>query len=481
MKYCQLTTQWILSAMLFMGLNGCSLLPKRSAADTRDRDFVAYWPPAKNDGRLRLAVKDLIDMKGVVTTAGSEYFAKHNPPAARDAKCLEIARERNVEIVGRTNVTEFALTVSGINDYFGTPRNRVSRKRKLIPGGSSSGSAVAVANGRADVALGTDSAGSIRVPAACCGVVGLKTTYGLVPLDGVFPIAPKHLDTVGPLARDVKGVVQGMDLLQRGFAGRYDRATAARSSARSITVGRLYLPGTDPRIDQAVDNALAASGFKVVRLDRSLAKRWERADKDTKTVALSGAWIHDRGYAAKPGVSVRTRAALALGQIEYATRYKGALNRKEQWQRDLRHVFQTVDFIALPTLQQLPPRVPFFGGSPAFEARVFAMQNTAPVNLAGNPALALPIPVNEEKVRVTSLQLVGPRLSEPALLNAGRLVEAKHRKETSTPSQSAPSGSDLNSPNVSRSAAQHPTSNTQVKARVETRELRRGGTTAVGG
>src|SRR4029434_4311615 len=141
----------------------------------------------------------------IVTTAGSKYFAKHNPPAARDAECLQIARERNVRIVGRTNVTEFAVTVSGINDYFGTPRNHVARKGKLIPGGSSSGSAVAVATGRADVAFGTDTAGSIRVPAACCGVVGLKTTHGLIPLDGVFPIAPKDLDTVGPSARHGQG------------------------------------------------------------------------------------------------------------------------------------------------------------------------------------------------------------------------------------------------------------------------------------
>jgi Asp-tRNA(Asn)/Glu-tRNA(Gln) amidotransferase A subunit family amidase len=183
---------------------------------------------------------------------------------------------------------------------------------------------------------------------------------------------------------------------------------------------------------------------------------------------------------AKPGVSAMTKAVLALGQIEYATRYKGALNRKARWQHDLRQVFQRVDFIALPTLQQLPPKVPFFGGTPAFEASVFAMQNTAPVNLAGNPALALPIPVNEKKVRVTSLQLVGPRLSEPALLNAGRLVEAKYRKETSTPNPSALSGSDVSSPNVSRSnAGQHPTPNARVKARAETRERRREGTTAV--
>ena len=139
----------------------------------------------------------------------------------------------------------------GINDFFGTPRNPLSKKSKLIPGGSSSGSAVAVANGLADIAFGTDTAGSIRVPAACCGIVGLKTTFGLVSLQGVFPIEPKHLDTVGPMAKDVDHVVQGMDLLQNGFAARYRAAVAAKPSAKKIRIGRLYLSGTDPQNRQS--------------------------------------------------------------------------------------------------------------------------------------------------------------------------------------------------------------------------------------
>jgi amidase len=425
MRYSRIACRCTIAVVLSINFNGCALFTKRSAADTRDRDFVKYWGPAQSEGKLRLAVKDLIDMKGYVTTAGSEYIAKHNPPAVRDAECLQISRERNVQIVGRTNVTEFAVTVSGINDYFGTPRNRVARKGRLIPGGSSSGSAVSVASGRADVAFGTDTAGSIRVPAACCGVVGLKTTHGLVSLDGVFPIAPKHLDTVGPMARDIDGTVKGMDLLQRGFAGRYRQVRASKPSAKSIKVGRLYLSGTDSRVDQAVDEALAATGFKVVRIDPSFKKKWEQAEKDAKTIALAEAWFRDRDYATKPGVSVKTKAVLALGQIEYATNYRKAVERKAQWQRDLRKVFRDVDLIALPTLQDLPPKVPMFGGSPAFEARVFAMQNTAGVNLAGNPALAVPIPIDAKNVQVTSLQLIGPRLSEAELLNAGRMVETR--------------------------------------------------------
>ena len=247
---------------------GCTVPQNRAAHNSPERAYIAYWPPARDDHRLRLAVKDLIDVKGVVTTAGSGYLAKNNPPATRDAKCLAIARERNVQIVGKTNLAEFALGVSGINRFFGTPRNRVAGKERIIPGGSSSGSAVAVANGSADVSFGTDTGGSIRVPAACCGVFGLKTTFGLVPLDGVHPISPKYLDTVGPMAKDIHRLVQGMDLLQRGFAGKYAEATAARPSARGIRIGRLYVDGTDPKIDRAVDDVLAAKGFRVVALNK---------------------------------------------------------------------------------------------------------------------------------------------------------------------------------------------------------------------
>jgi Asp-tRNA(Asn)/Glu-tRNA(Gln) amidotransferase A subunit family amidase len=417
---------WLLPALVLVSFfTGCSVLQKRTARSSPDRAYIAYWPSGADDHRLRLAVKDLIDMRGVVTTAGSAHFAKNNPPAVRDAECLAIARERNVRIVGKTNLSEFALGVSGINTYFDTPRNRVAGRPQIIPGGSSSGSAVAVANGSADVAFGTDTGGSIRVPAACCGVFGLKTTFGLVSLKGVHPISPKYLDTVGPMAKDLPRLVQGMDLLQRGFAGKYADAVAAKPSARGIRIGRLYVEGTDPEIDLAVDAALAAAGFQVVVLNNAFTAEWQQAEKDGKTVATASAWLSGQQFMGKPGISILTKSILALGAIEYGTTFAAALERRAQWQRTLRGVFRKVDFIALPTLRTLPPKVPFFGGTPAFEALVLGRQDTAAVNFAGNPALAMPIPVRDRKVPVTSLQLIGPRLGEAQLLNAGRLIGAR--------------------------------------------------------
>lgn len=417
----------LIPSLLLIGLSSsCAHFPMKRK-NPRDHVFIQYWPPPENSSSLRLAVKDNIDMNGYVTTAGSESIAKTNPPAKTDAPCLAIARERNVRIVGKTNLSEFAVTVSGWNSYFGTPSNRKNGGKEVIPGGSSSGSAAAIATDMADVAFGTDTGGSIRVPAACYGIFGLKTTYGLVSTKGVFPISAKHLDTVGPMAADIPHLVTGMDLLQRGFRSRYQRAIEANPSARQIRIGRLYIDGTDPEIDKAIDRSLAEKGFRVVRLDDRFKAQWAQADADGETVILADAWNNDKKYLSQNGVSRTTRIVITKGGLDSAVGYDAAVGRKKAWQRTLRRVFQNVDLIATPTLKNLPPEFPIFGRSILFEAQVFRSQNTAGVNFAGNPALAIPIamPPKGKATSFTSLQLVGPRLSEAELLNAGRLLESK--------------------------------------------------------
>ena len=216
-------------------------------------------------------------------------------------------------------------------------------------------------------------------------------------------------------------------LLERGFASKYRRAVAAKPSAKQIRIGRLYVGGTDPAIDKAIDEALAAKGFKVVRLDDGFKAKWGQAETDGKTVALADAWLNDDKYTKKPGIDRITRLVIAKGWLDHATGYDAALKRKAAWQRDLKNVFKKVDFIATPTLQSLPPKIPWFGSQLLFEWMVFNSQNTVGVNFAGNPALAIPIPMppRGKYTPVTSLQLVGPRLSEAELLNAGRLLAPK--------------------------------------------------------
>lgn len=404
-------------------LTGCTILPQLNARLPGSKSIITPLRCSQEGSRLRLAVKDNIDVQGVVTTAGSKYLASTRKPAEEDAPCLELARERNVQIVGKTNLSEFAVSPSGLNEFYGTPRNPFCFWKKRIPGGSSSGSAVAVAGGIADVAFGTDTAGSIRVPAACCGIVGLKTTHGLVPIKGVYPIEPEHMDTVGPMGRDIASAVIGMDLLQRGFLSQYAAAKAQYPSGRTIRVGRLRMKGTDPKIDAAIDEALAKTGFQVVDLDEEMTKKWEQAKADGNSVAAAGAWISDKQYQYTPGVSLRTKVVILTGRISYATKYQKALSRRAAWQAALQNTFKKVDFIALPTLQRAPYFIPPTLDVGLLEAQMLELQNTVAINYAGNPAVALPVPLRGAGFAVTSLQLVGPNKSEAKLLNAGRLVE----------------------------------------------------------
>ena len=217
----------------------------------------------------------------------------------------------------------------------------------------------------------------MRVPAACCGIAGLKTTFGLVSLDGVYPVSAEHLDTVGPLARDTDGLVQGMQLLQRRFAGKYTEAVGARPSGKSIRVGRLYLPGASPEIDRAVDHALFAAGFEVVRLNEVFRDEWKQAEEDGNTVAEAGLWLQNRKFEDHPDVSARAKATLFLGKTGYRQLPEGA-PQQGNVAANARRVFGEVDFIALPTLQGQPPSIKLFGDSLLLEAAVLAIQNTMP-------------------------------------------------------------------------------------------------------
>ncbi len=394
---------------------------------------MLLWPiigrrRKKDSGGLRLAVKDMIDMKGVVTTAGSEYPGQKTVLAGQAGRRLpgdqHCAGSAGVRIVGKTNLSEFATAPSGFNAYYGTPKSPLSHMHRLIPGVSLLRFGRGVALGAADVSFGTDTAGSVRVPAACCGIVGLKTTHGLVSLHGIVPIEPKYLDTVGPLARDIAGTVQGMDLLESGFTAKYEAAKAAKPAAAGIRVGRLRLSGTDPEVDTAIDAALSKAGFQVVPLGDDFRQKFDQAKKDGNTIAAAGVWLHLNQYLTKNGISAGTKTAILAGRVAYPLLYHSALSRRAAWQEDLHSVFKRVDMIALPTLQSAPPGVPSVLKTGILEVLMLDFQNTVPANLAGDPALALPVPVHHEKVHLTSLQLIGPPRSEAQLLNAGRLVEA---------------------------------------------------------
>jgi amidase len=363
---------------------------------------IPYLP-----GRVRLAVKDLIDVRGFPTTAGCRAVAETAEPAAADAPCLAGARAARAAIVGKTNLHELAFGGSGINAWFGTPVNPLDPG--LVPGGSSSGSAVAVARGEADVGYGSDTAGSVRIPSAFCGTTGLKTTQGRVPLAGVWPLAPS-LDTVGPMAVDVAGVAAGMRLLEPGFA--VAEAPASRA-------GRLRLPdvAVDPRIDAAVDAALARSGLEVTDLGVS---GWRDALRAGSAIIFAEAAAANRHLAADPAaramLSGQVRDWLDQGAALPGERVAAARQFQGRWRPVLARLLDSTEVLVLPTVPLFPPPL-----AEAERHESHYVECTLPVNLAGLPALALPVPSDHRLP--ASLQLIGPPGSEGLLLATGALIE----------------------------------------------------------
>jgi amidase len=356
----------------------------------------------------RLAVKDLIDVDGVPTTAGSRAVERTAAPATADAACLAGARAAGARIVGKTNLHELAMLPIGTNQWFGTPVNPLDPA--LIPGGSSSGSAAAVATGEADVALGSDTGGSIRIPAACCGITGLKTSYGRAPLDGVWPLAPS-LDTVGPMAATVDGLVTGMALLEPGFA-------AAAAPARRI--GRLRTTAR-PEIEQAVDEALKAAEFEVVTLD------WDGFAAGTNiftTIFLTEVWDTDHRLAeAHPdGVGDDIHQTLAMADL-FRPGLDDARSQLAGWRQSLLDLFRQVELLALPTLPAFPPRLEDLTPDSLVNVIIEITQYTGLFNAAGTPCTAQPVRAAGTHIPA-SLQLVGPPRGEELLLATAHRVEA---------------------------------------------------------
>ena len=360
--------------------------------------MVRLDPPG--DGP-RLAVKDCIDVEGLPTTVGCQLIAEQASPAARDAAVVAAARRAGARIVGKTNLAELCWSASGLNPWSGTPVNPADPRR--IPGGSSSGSAVAVAAGEADVALGTDTGGSVRIPAACCAVVGLKTTWGRVPVDGVYPLAPT-MDTVGPLGADVAAVELGMCLIEPGFAAR----------SCELAVGRIRPDiGIDPVTDAAVDAALAAAGLRVADVPGFDFRAANGAGNVLIDVAAYQANAHlipqldrlspqiRRNMSESAAVTADQRDAASRTRLEVRDWLTASLDRHP--------------FLAMPTLAGPPP---LFG-----ERGISLTVLTMPVNLAGLPALALPVPGGPADLPA-SLQLIGPPGGEEQLIALGRVIEA---------------------------------------------------------
>ena len=348
-----------------------------------------------------LAVKDLFDTAGLVTTYGSAIFADHVPDETAEAvRRLESAGYANV---GKTNLHEFAYGVTSENPHFGTVPNPIAPGRSA--GGSSGGSAAAVAGGLADVALGSDSGGSIRIPAACCGVVGFKPSFGLVPLDGCFPLAPSF-DHAGPMARSVGGCATAMPALAPGFTAR------EIGSLEEAQVGVAWLEHADPLVRARV--AEAAELFPRRRalalpLPRRVGSAFMREVADVhRELFLEHATFY--------GDDVRAKMARCLEVTE--DEYARALRARAEYREAMLDAAAGVDLLVTPTLGFVAPPLPI-RDEEHLDATV---RLTFPFNALGWPALALPCGAAEDGLPA-SVQLVGRPGDDALVLATGELLE----------------------------------------------------------
>jgi len=373
---------------------------------------------------LPIAIKDLIDVAGAPTTAGSPKFFGHTP-ALQDAFVVEKLKKAGAVIVGKTNTHEIALGITGINPHVGAARNPHDPMR--ITGGSSSGSAVAVATGMALAALGTDTGGSIRIPAALCGVVGFKPTFGRVSTHGVLPLS-WNLDHVGPIARSVEDAA----ILYELIAG-YDprdpnsvlspssdpRPTERKTWRIALAVGE-YIDEADPQIVQAVRAAAEVfrqTGASVTEVE--IARLRETAQANGTMVIADAAAFHRQRLDEHPdwfGHDVRER--LEKGRAVTSTDYILARRVQSEMKRYFDLFFEQYDLLLLPTTAAVA--APIEGlDSAAYAPKMTRF--TAPFNLTGLPALT--VPCGSLHGLPIGLQIVGKAWDEARVLQAGIAYE----------------------------------------------------------
>jgi aspartyl-tRNA(Asn)/glutamyl-tRNA(Gln) amidotransferase subunit A len=360
--------------------------------------------PEQEPEGIRLAIKDLFDTAGIVTTYGSPLFSEHVP--SRTAPAVAALERSGYGDVGKTNLHEFAYGTTSENPHFGNVPNPLSPGR--VAGGSSGGNAAALVLGAADVALGTDSGGSIRIPAACCGVVGFKPSYGRIPLEGCFPLAPSF-DHAGPMARDV----ETCELAFRDLADGYE--PIALESLEEIEVAVAWTEGAAPLVRGRV---LEAAELFPRRRNLELPEPAGTSPLFMHEVAD----VHRELFAENADLygedlRIKIERCLAISDADA----DAAARRRKEYREQVEGLLDGVDLVVTPTLPVVAPRVGD-GGTGDVGVREALISRTYPFNLLGWPALALPCGPAEDGLPA-SVQLAAPPSEDARVLAAGKALE----------------------------------------------------------
>ncbi|WP_135363830.1 Asp-tRNA(Asn)/Glu-tRNA(Gln) amidotransferase subunit GatA [Halosimplex halophilum] len=409
-----------------------------------------------SDGPLAgktVAVKDNISTEGVRTTCGSAMLDDYVPPF--DATVVERIKEAGATIPGKTNMDEFGMGTTTETSAFGPTENPVAEGH--VPGGSSGGSAAVVAAGDADMALGTDTGGSVRAPAAFCGVVGIKPTYGLVSRYGVVAYA-NSLEQVGPIAPTVEDAAELLEVIagpderdattrdateERG-EGAYDYAAAADGDVDGLDIGipMELLDGADERVTDVFWDAIdelesrgasyhevdleclryAVEAYYVTAMSEA-SSNLARFDgvRYGQSGGYDGNWNETFARAREEGFGEEVKSRILLGTYALSAGYHDKYYKKAQdaraWiKRDINDALEGADVLASPTMPVPPMEMGESLSDPL--TMYLADANTTPVNLANLPAISVPAGETDGGLPV-GLQLVGPAFGEKAIIRAG--------------------------------------------------------------
>jgi aspartyl-tRNA(Asn)/glutamyl-tRNA(Gln) amidotransferase subunit A len=364
-----------------------SALAAAEAADARAARGVSLSPL---DGVI-VSIKDLFDVAGEPTRAGSKILAEEAQPAIADAAVVQRLRAAGAIIVAKTSMTEFAFSGIGVNPHFGTPAN--PRDRSRVPGGSSSGAPVAVADGMCDIAIGSDTGGSVRVPASLCGVVGFKPSRQRVPTDGALPLS-KTLDSIGPIAKSVEDCARA-DAVMAGEAFSPIEPPALAGLRFGIAEG-LPLDRLDDTVSAGFANALTRLDGAGVRLSRETLALFD----DMQGINAKGgiappeacAVHRDRMARRAADIDPHVRIRLERGCAVTAADYTAMLRDRARLVRAMDARLSALDVLVMPTTSIVAPTIAEVAEPKVFSARNAALlRNTSIGNFFDLCAITVPL------------------------------------------------------------------------------------------
>ena len=393
----------------------------RAAADFQDQLRRQGRQPSPFAG-IPISVKDLFDLAGEVTTAGSKVL-KDAAPALADAPAIAALKSAGMVVLGRTNMTEFAYSGVGLNPHYGTPRSAYDRKTGRIPGGSSAGAAVAVADGMCALGIGTDTGGSCRIPAAYNGIVGYKPSTGRVSTRGAYPLSPRF-DSIGPLGNSVACCAAADALM----AGDWSGQIAARevSTLRIGVLKTAVLEGLDAEVASAYERALARlSKAGATLVDFAFEELLEMPSLTIKGgIVAAEAYARHRDLIARKGAEYDPRVRMRLeaaGGISAAD-YLSILKRRDEIVARFNDCAQGFSAVVLPTVMNIPPPIAALDGDQDYlRFNSMSLRNTYVGNFLD--CCALSIPVNEPGAAPVGLMLMGAWGQDENLFSVGQAIE----------------------------------------------------------